>query len=71
MIIKRKSVYSGTIRSKNIPVDPQDWALYETGTASIHTALPYLSDEDRDFILSGIVEGEWDEAFKTESDEVV
>jgi hypothetical protein len=33
-------------------------------------AMPYISDADRDFILSGIVEGEWDEAFKTESDEV-
>jgi hypothetical protein len=30
--------------------------------------MPYLSDADRDFILSGIVDGEWEEAFKEESD---
>jgi hypothetical protein len=71
MIIKRKSVYSGLVRSKDIPLDPQDWALFQSGYASIMDAMPYLSDVDRDFILSGIVEGEWDEAFKEESSDAL
>jgi hypothetical protein len=68
MKIQRKSAYSGKVRSKDIPVDPQDWALYQTGSVCISEAMPYLSDADRDFILSGIVDGEWEEAFKEESD---
>ena len=68
MKIQRKSAYSGKVRSKDIPVAPDDWALYETGMVCITEAMPYLSDRDREFILSGIVEGEWEEAFKAESD---
>jgi len=64
MIIKRTSACSGKVRTKDIPVDPHDWALYEAGVVSIHDVMPYLTDEDREFILSGIVAGEWDAAFK-------
>jgi len=67
MKIQRKSVYSGKVRFRDIPVDPQDWALYQTGSICITEAMPYLSDEDREFILSGLVSSEWAEAFKTES----
>jgi hypothetical protein len=63
MIIKRKSAITGITRSKNIPVDPNAMVEYEMGYSSINEALPYLTDADRDFILSGIVEGEWEEAF--------
>jgi hypothetical protein len=63
MIIKRKSAITGITRSKDIPVDPNSLAEYEMGYSSINEALPYLTDADREFILSGIVEGEWEEAF--------
>ena len=62
MIIKRSSAYSGKIRSKNIAVDPQDWAMYQGGYGSIHEVMPYLTDEDREFILSGMDHAEWKEA---------
>ncbi len=62
MIIKRSSAYSGKVRQKNIPVDPQDWAMYQGGYASIHEVMPYLTTEDREFILSGMVPSEWKEA---------
>jgi hypothetical protein len=63
MIIKRKSAITGITRSKDIPVDPNSLVEYEMGYASINEAMPYLTDADREFILSGIVEGEWEEAF--------
>jgi len=62
MIINRTSAYSGKTRSRNIEVDPQDWAMYQGGFGSISEIMPYLSDADREFILSGLTPGEWEKA---------
>lgn len=62
MKITRTSVISGITRTFDIPVDPEDMAAYKNGT-NIQYAMPYLSDNDREFILSGITPDEWDAAF--------
>jgi len=66
MLIRRKSVFSGVERTKDIPVDPKDFAEYEAGYGSIHDLMPYLTDEDREFILSGMTSQEWKNAFSKE-----
>lgn len=63
MLIKRKSVISGITRKLNIPVNPEHYALWEIGAGNIQDLMPYLTDYDREFILSGITQDEWDEAF--------
>jgi hypothetical protein len=71
MQIKRKSVISGIERTRNIPVDPNDYMLWKTGTASIQDVMPYLSDSDREFILSGITDDEWDTAFSEQIEDII
>jgi hypothetical protein len=66
MIIQRKSILTGKIRTRNIPVNPEDMALWESGVVSIQEAMPYLNDNDREFILTGITQGEWNAAFSEE-----
>jgi hypothetical protein len=63
MLIKRVSVITGVERQQDIPVDPNDVVLWDLGLGSIEELMPYLSDNDRDFILSGITTTEWQEAF--------
>jgi hypothetical protein len=63
MWIKRKSVISGIERTRNIPVNPDDYLSWQAGIGNIQTMMPYLTDSDREFILSGITEEEWDDAF--------
>ncbi len=69
MRIKRTSVISGIERTKNIPVNPEDWAQYQMGHVSITDAMPYLTDADREFIISGITPEEWKEVFSTVDEE--
>jgi len=64
MEIKRKSVITGVERVREIPVDPEHFTLWKNGYVSINEAMPYLNDEDRQFIISGITKEEWEEAFK-------
>lgn len=69
MWIKRKSVISGIERTRNIPVNPDDFLSWQAGLGSVQDLMPYLTDADREFILSGITEGEWDDAFGELEDE--
>lgn len=71
MMIKRKSVLTGIWRSRDIPVNPEDFAMYEKDLMSLSEALPYLTSEDREFILSGITHEEWNEAFSSELSKIV
>lgn len=63
MQITRKSVISGIQRTKEIPVNPEDFMAWQAGYGNIQDLMPYLSLDDREFILSGITAGEWESAF--------
>lgn len=64
MYITSKSVITGVSHTRNIPVNPDDYIAWKSGFGSIHELMPYLNDEDREFILSGITPKEWDEVFR-------
>lgn len=72
MIVTRKSVLTGKIRTREIPaIRPEDMKLYETGVVSLSDAMPYLNSSDREFILCGITNKEWKEAFSAQLQEIV
>lgn len=64
MLIHRKSAITGIERTRNIPVNPEDYIAWEKGHGNISDLMPYLNDADREFILSGITAKEWAEAFR-------
>jgi hypothetical protein len=63
MQITRKSVITGIQRTMDIPVNPEDFMAWQAGYGNIQDLMPYLSDDHREFILSGITTKEWNEAF--------
>lgn len=67
MQIRRTSIISGIERVKDIPVDPNDMMLYQLEMGNIQDLMPYLSDEDREFIMTGITMDEWQRAFSEET----
>jgi hypothetical protein len=64
MLIHRKSAITGIERTRNIPVNPEDYIAWEKGQGNVSDLMPYLNDADREFILSGITAKEWSEAFR-------
>lgn len=54
MNITRKSMISGKTRTRRL---------------LIREATPHLSDDNREFIMTGIMAEEWDEAFPDDEDE--
>lgn len=69
MIVVRPSVFSGEVRAMNLPTVTQERLdRWESEGLNIQDAFPELTDDEREFILTGMTPEEWDEAFPEEDD---
>jgi hypothetical protein len=50
------------MNTMTIVMDMEDCAKWENGTL-IQDALPYLTPDEREFLMTGILPHEWDELF--------
>ena len=66
MLIKRTSLISGIEREKDLPITEKQLKDWKAGTLA-QVAFHNLSAGDREFIMTGIVDEEWDSAFGGES----
>ena len=71
MQISRKSSLTGIYRTREVKVKEKDYELWEKGYASIMDAMPYLNENDRTFLLAGITDDEWRQAFSSEISSIV
>jgi len=67
MKITRTSPYSGKTVTLDLPITYQQWADWKNG-AYIQDAMRNLTADEREFILSGILPGEWEEMWGEEED---
>jgi len=65
MEITRISKYSGIMRSRMLDITQEQLDDYTRG-ALIQDAFPNLTDEEREFFLTGITRNEWIEMFSGE-----
>lgn len=63
MLITRKSILSGVTREKEINVTQEQLDNWNNGCLIQH-AMPHLSADDREFIMTGSTTEELDAAFK-------
>ena len=59
MEITRTSIITGIERTKDIPVTQEQLNEWEGGTL-IQKVMPELTPSQREFIMTGIVDSEWD-----------
>jgi len=67
MLITKMSNITHITHTREIPVTPEQLRSWEEGVA-IQRAMPNLSGEDREFIMSGITPEEWTEHFGDEEE---
>ena len=63
-----KSSISGIEHTREIDITFRQYQLWANGSVPIQRMFPHLSDDDREFLLTGITPEEWDEAFKEEEE---
>lgn len=65
MLIERTCPITGKIKNMDIPVTQAQISAWKSGTL-IQNAMPNLSDDEREFILTGITHDVWDQLFSEE-----
>tara|TARA_R100001530_G_C4271303_1_gene143200 strand:- start:60 stop:326 length:267 start_codon:yes stop_codon:yes gene_type:complete len=65
MKVTRTSRYSATINTQDIDVTHEQLDAWRSGV-SIQVAMPHLSPDEREFIMTGITSDEWKKLFPPE-----
>ena len=65
MKITMTSMISGKTTTRDIDVEPEQVAAWQNGVL-IQDAMPELSAPDREFIMSGITQEEWEGLYPDE-----
>tara|TARA_R110000803_G_scaffold206194_2_gene273301 strand:+ start:144 stop:356 length:213 start_codon:yes stop_codon:yes gene_type:complete len=68
MLIRRKSPISGEINTLDLPVTPEQIKVWKGGMV-IQRAMPDLNASEREFVMTGITESEWDDMFAFDDEE--
>ena len=68
MKISRTSQLTGVARTLDIDVTDEELRLWKSGVL-IQDAMPHLSSDDREFLMTGITSDEWDQAFPPSEDD--
>jgi len=63
MLITRGSLLTQQKRVKEIDIKPEQLRAWKNGML-IQNAMPHLNPSDREFIISGSTDKEWDAAFE-------
>ena len=71
MIIEKTSIFTGTTHRREIPIKPEDYEAWTIASNNdpkrhIQNAAPYLSVDDREYMISGATKEEWAEMFGDE-----
>lgn len=62
MLIERKSLVSGKVHAIDLDVTQEQMDAWSAGMY-IQDAMPQLSDGEREFLMTGITQEEWDATF--------
>lgn len=62
MIIERQSIVSGNINTMDINVTDEQISRWEAGEL-IQNAMPDLTPDEREFIMTGVTSEEWRDIF--------
>lgn len=65
MLIKRQSMMTGVIHEMDLPITNEQLVEWLSGSL-IQNAMPHLSPEQREFLMTGIIPEEWDVEFHEE-----
>ena len=62
MLIRKRCPFTQKINTREIPVTPQQLQAWQAGEL-VQDAMPNLSPDDREFLITGITPEMWDQTF--------
>tara|TARA_R100000664_G_scaffold27698_1_gene38580 strand:+ start:2139 stop:2354 length:216 start_codon:yes stop_codon:yes gene_type:complete len=61
--IEKTSPLTGKVNTMEIKMNPNDYVRWQKRETNIQDALPYLSVDEREFLMSGISPEDWNELY--------
>lgn len=62
--VSRKSPVTGVINERYFDVKPADWIYFNSSDRPpVQECFPYLSADDREFLITGMTPEDWEKAF--------
>lgn len=69
MLISRVSPWNHKTNERDLPITEEQWQRWLNREAFIQDIFPNLSVGDREFILTGYTEQDWEELFPEDDEE--
>lgn len=69
MLITKRSMLTGNYHTYDLPITEDDLKTWQNGDGLIQNLFPDLTDDEREFLMTGVTREEWDIAFGDEDDE--
>jgi hypothetical protein len=69
MKISKRSAFTGKVNTMDIPITESELIAWQNSHVLIQRMFPHLSDDQREFLLSGVTPEEWNECMGEEEDE--
>ena len=64
MLYTQRSKLTGRVNQMELPVTPEQIREWQTSRTLIQNAFPQLTPDQREFLLTGSTQQEWDDLFK-------
>lgn len=69
MKITRISMFTNKTRTMDLPIDPEVYRRWQAGEGLVQNMFPHLTPSQREFLMTGITDEEWDKVFKEDRNE--
>tara|TARA_R100001591_G_scaffold23507_1_gene33246 strand:+ start:547 stop:765 length:219 start_codon:yes stop_codon:yes gene_type:complete len=63
--IEKTSPVTGRVNIMEIEMNPNDYVRWKKGGVNIQEALPYLSIDEREFLITGLSPEDWENMYPT------
>lgn len=68
MLVTRKSILTGIVRTRELDITEAQFEAWQNGDL-IQDAMPQLSVSDREFLINGVTDTEWRQTFGEEDED--
>jgi len=58
MLIQKENIFTGTVRTLDLDVTKEEFENWQNGML-IQDAMPQLSEDEREFLMTGLIGEEW------------
>jgi len=69
MKLTKVSPLTGKVTTLDLPVTADEWLSWKSGKVLIQHAMPQLTPDQREFVMTGYTPEDWEKMFPPEEDE--